>query len=382
MPPTPLANVYVADIVGTQGGAHGKGYGTNAVFNVSTTGSPSITCVTGSPTPTHVPLPEHSPKPSPSPALGCSGALFAEPRSLALDAHGNLYVADSGPTGSEPTPLPPYSGPGIYEIPKGTGTPKALVPSSINDMGLVPTGVAVDNAVKPNIYISGVASGVAAGVYEYSPSTKTLTTIATESGTPGDVAVDPTCASQCTVYMADYGNGRVYQFTPPSPAPSTAPSSTPAPAATWTAKEYKTGLNDPYGIAVHQGKVYISQIAISAVEVIHFKSGTLTCVTGQTPVPVPSADGSACPAENVHKPHGIAVDANGNVYIADSNHGAIKIVFAGGSQAYCLTPTSYPTKCNGNHFTAGGAGFFHPNAVVPYSPLPTPAPSQAPKRIR
>jgi len=396
--PNVLAKVYVADIVGTQGGAHGKPFGTNAVFkvgpNVSVTKPVWLACVTGTPThqPVQTPTPgtmyrprvkaTSSPVPTPSPARGCSGTLFAEPRGLARDANGNLYVADSGAVNGEPVPPLPYAGPGIYEVPAGPSpTPTLLIQQQIT--GLVPTGVAVDGATPPNLYFTAVAAGVTIGVYEYSLGSKTLTTIATESsGTPGHVAVDRACTSQCTVYVANYGNGTVYKFTPPtaapSPMPSSSPTPSPGPTPTWKQTVYRSGLNDPYGIAVHNGNVYVSLVADSAVVLMPPHGKPMTCVTGGTPKPSASGDKSTCPAETVHKQHGIAVDANGNVFIADSNHGAIKLVQ--GSTVYCIAPASPPKdwNCDGNHFTGGGAGFFHPNAVVPYRPYPVPSPTSSP----
>jgi hypothetical protein len=82
---------------------------------------------------------------------------------------------------------------------------------------------------------------------------------------------------------------------------------TPAQAAGYTVKTLVTGLSNPSGVAVDAGgNVYIADTNNNAVK--KYDGTTLTTLV----------------SSGLRNPHGVAVDAGGNVYIADTNNNAVK----------------------------------------------------------
>jgi sugar lactone lactonase YvrE len=105
-----------------------------------------------------------------------------------------------------------------------------------------------------------------------------------------------------------------------------------------------TGIWNPYGVAVDDaGNVYYADTQNNAVRMVTRSSGVITTIAGLgADQPGYSGDGSAANAARLSAPTGVAVDANGNIYIADGgNHrvrkvsnGIITLVGGTGAQGY------------------------------------------------
>jgi sugar lactone lactonase YvrE/ribosomal protein L24E len=223
-----------------------------------------------------------------------SSAVFNQPHGVAVDSKGNVYIADSGNHR-----LRRVDGSGTITTVAGTGDPKA--PACPDK---APTCPAAGSGLK-------------------FPKSMFMT--------PGD-----------QLYLADSGNNMIRKLDL-----TANPVTISIVAGTTQARKYggdggratEAQLNTPEGVAVDaNGNVYIADKDNNLVRKID-TGGTITTIAGdaaaakaaadaQQPVPPSDSSGDGGPAGAAHldSPRGIAVDALGNVYIAqeakDPNAGA------------------------------------------------------------
>ncbi len=204
------------------------------------------------------------------------------PTALALDAAGNLFVADTGNSRVLRFPQPfaqPSAGNQAADLVIGQANFNSVVSSATNRTMQSPTGVAIlsdgsllasDAALNRVLYfqkplVSGMVANKVLGQADFnSPSTNSGgTTVfnASRFSSPRQVAVDP----QDRVYVCDTGNSRIAIFdtignlSPTLPAP---------------AVSLNTGLNQPIGIVIgaantpNAGQLWVSDYAANAV--LHF----------------------------------------------------------------------------------------------------------------
>jgi len=204
-----------------------------------------------------------------SPSVLASG--LSTPLGVAVDATGNVYLADAGTRN-------------ISKIPTAGGAP------IVEGSGFtVPYGVAVD--ILGNIYMTdNSANNVKKIPYNGGPPI----IIGAGFNGPNGVAVD----ASGNVYIGDAGSGTVKKI----------------PAAGGAVITIASGFNYPAGVAVDStGNVYVADQLNSAIKMIPAGGGA----------PVTLGSG-------FHQPTGVAVDAAGNVFVADQLNNAIKEIPAGG----------------------------------------------------
>ena len=151
-----------------------------------------------------------------------------------------------------------------------------------------------------------------------------------ELNQPKSVAVD----AAGNVYIADAGNGVIEKVTPDGDLSviagggATLPSTPPGPATS-------AALSFPSGVAVDTaGNVYIADTGNNFVEVVDFVSGHISLLAGgggTTPQASQASndwDGHFGLGTNIalNGPRGVAVDASGIVYIADTGNNVIERV--------------------------------------------------------
>ena len=191
------------------------------------------------------------------------------PYSVAIDASGNLYIADTGHNA-------------IQEWIAATQQMTPLVTSGLN----APHGVAVDG--QGNVFIADSYNNA---IKEWSPATQQVTTLVSSGlNFPLGVAVD----AQDNVYIADFGNNAIKQWNPSAQLMTTLVAS---------------GLNNPTGVAVDAlSNVYIADFRHNAIEQWNPANQQFTTLWTQ----------------GLSFPNAVTLDAQGNVYLIDGNNNAFK----------------------------------------------------------
>ncbi|MGT2428300.1 NHL repeat-containing protein [Cupriavidus basilensis] len=246
-----------------------------------------------------------------------SAASFNTPVGVAVDGNGNVYVAETvgnvvrkiSPAGVVTT----LAGSSASGYADGTGAA-----ASFN----IPAGLAVD--ANGNLYVADSRNHT---IRKISPA-GVVTTLAgsTTSGSadgtgsaasfknPGAVALD----AAGNVYVADMGNHMIRKITPAGAVTTLAGS---------TASGYVDGtgsaasFNGPYGIAVDAiGHVYVADTFNNAIRRIS-PAGVVITLAGSLTSGQADGTGSAASFKN---PTGVAVDAGGSVYVSDANNNLIR----------------------------------------------------------
>jgi len=280
-------------------------------------------------------------------------ASFNDPRGVALDANGNVYVADRAnhrirkisPAGAVTT----LAGSGIATYTAGNGITASFA---------YPEGITVD--ATGYIYVADLNNN---RIRKISP-TGVVTTFA-GSGTPSDVNGTGTAASfdgpkgvtvdaVGNLYVVGQLNNRIRKISPAAVVTNFAGSGNPAFA---DGIGLAASFYNPYGLAVDgTGNIYVADAGNNRIRKIN-AIGAVTTLAGSGTATY--ADGTGM-AVSFNEPTGVAVDGTGNVYVADKwNHRIRKI-----------SPSGVVTTLagSGTRSYADGAGtaasFNGPSAVI------------------
>ncbi len=264
-----------------------------------------------------------------------TSASLNEPAGVAVDPAGNLYIADHGndrirkvsPDGIITT----MAGNGGFRF-RGDGGPATS--ASLNE----PAGVAVDPA--GNLYIAdqfndrvrkvspgGIITTVAGGgsplfpdIGDGGPATSASLNEA------AGVAVDPAG----NLYIADQFNDRVRKVSLGGVITAVAGGGSPLfPDIGDGGPATSASLNRPAGVAVDAaGNLYIADTFNDRIRKVSL-DGTITTVAGNGDLGF-SGDGGPAVNASLARPTGVAVDAAGNLYIADQLNHRIRKVDTGG----------------------------------------------------
>jgi len=245
-----------------------------------------------------------------------AGASFSAPTGVAVDKVGNVYVADTGNHR-------------IRKItPGGTVTTLAgsvsgyLDGNDISARFREPRGVAVDS--NGNVYVADTLNNM---IRKVTPGGVVSTFAgdgnfdsdngagATASfGGPYGVAVD----SAGNVYVGDASNHRIRKITPAAVVSTLAGSTSGFADGIGAAAQF---LN-PRGVAVDAlGNVYVADFANNRIRKIS-AAGAVTTLAGST---YGYADGVGAAAQ-FGQPLGVAVDASGIVYVAEAGNHRIRLI--------------------------------------------------------
>jgi sugar lactone lactonase YvrE len=291
-----------------------------------------------------------------------TAAAFNYPQGVAVDASGNVYVADQGNNQIRK----------ITSAGKVTTLAGTLVAGSTNATAIGvsalfsgPTGVAVDAA--GNVYVADFGNNQ---IREINVTTGATTTLAggSKSGSangtgtaalfngPAGVAVDATG----NVYVADFNNNLIRKIAPGGIVTTLAGSSAGKANGTGTAATF----NGPRGVAVDAaGNVYVADANNNLIREIT-PAGVVTTLAGTGAAGNTSG---AAAASTFHYPSGVTVDAAGNVYVADAVNNLIREISNGtvtsvaGSGYLSITgpfnaPVSVTVDANGVLYVANDYG--------------------------
>jgi uncharacterized protein (TIGR03437 family) len=303
---------------------------------------------------------------------------------LAMDKQGNLYIYEN-----QMSKVRKVNAAGIISTIAGNGTPGyAGDGGPATSAELFPTGsvmgLAVDSAgnvyisdgynnavrkVDTNGNISTVAGNGTAGFSgDGGPATKAQLYF------PAGIALD----GAGNLYIADTSNNRVRKVSPSGMITTFAGNGNVVYSGD-NVQAATTAVNRPEGVTVDaQGNVYIAETSDSRVRKVD-TSGNITTVAGQTKKTGGfSGDGGPATAATLSGPRGLAVDAFGNLYIADNGNSRIRKVNAAGiiqtyagisggastpigdggpaTSAFLGTPADVVVDAGGNLYISASAG--------------------------
>jgi sugar lactone lactonase YvrE len=182
-----------------------------------------------------------------------------------------------------------------------------------------PYGVSVDSA--GNVYIADWASG---NILKVSPG-GVMTTVWNNINFPEDVAVD----SSGNLYIADSRDNRVLKVNP-STGSMVNVAGTGKPGYDGEGSANSVKLNNPAGVVLDSGgNVYIADQSNHRVRKVT-PDGTISTVAG-TGIAGFSGDGGPAVNAQINNPVHIAVDSAGNLYITDYYNNRIRKVSANGT---------------------------------------------------
>jgi PKD repeat protein len=314
-----------------------------------------------------------------------AAAQFANPYNVAVGSNGNVYVADTfnstirmvTPTGVVTTLAGLAGSPGSAD---GTGSAARFYE---------PFGVAVDT--NGNLYVADTVNQTIRKV----TATGVVTTLAGSPGMGGSANGtgraarfnDPegvAVAMNGDIYVSEYDGHTIRKVTPAGVVTTLAGLAGSIGSANGTGSAAR--FNQPLGVAVDtNGNLYVADSGNNTIRKVT-PAGVVTTLAGLAGTGG-SADGTGS-AARFNQPFGVAVDTNGNVYVADTSNFTIrKVTPAGvvttlaglagaggsangtGSAALFFYPDGVAVDTNGNLYVADGAndeirkGFFTPFVV-------------------
>jgi uncharacterized protein (TIGR03437 family) len=213
---------------------------------------------------------------------------------------------------------------------------------AINSELASPCGVAVDSA--GNVYIADTNNNA---IRKVATGTGIITTVAGTAGAsgyggdgsgalsaalfkPSSVVFD----SAGNMYIADSGNNVIRKVTASTGIISTYAGDFNTSGYTGDggpATKVGVGLNNPVAVALDvAGNLYIADSENDAIRKVTATSGIITTIAGNG-TPGFSGDGGRAVFAQLSHPRGVAVDAAGNVYIADTFNSRIRVVAPNGT---------------------------------------------------
>jgi sugar lactone lactonase YvrE len=279
-----------------------------------------------------------------------SSAGFYDPEDLTVDASGNIYVADTynnqirkiTPDGLVSTPLFTFE-PGNTINENAFIEPFSLVMDASGNLLIAVSGGSTISKVSPNGLISTVAGSSTGGITNGQGTAATF-------NIPEGIAVD----ASGTIYVADTYNNAIRKITPTGLVSTFAGSGT---TGSGDGQGTDASFNHPTGIVLDaSGNVYIGDTENNEIRKIT-PGGLVSTFAGATATG--DIDGQGTTAR-FNWPQGLAIDDSGNVYVADALNNKIRKITPGG-----LVCTLAGSSAQGSTDGIGSqASFYWPNGIA------------------
>jgi sugar lactone lactonase YvrE len=285
-----------------------------------------------------------------------TAAELYKPWGVAVDAAGNLYIADELNsrirkvtvagiiTTIAGTGTAGYSGDGGQATAAQLHQSNGVAVDAFGNLYLADEGNQCIRKVNTAGIISTIAGGIGTGGYSGDGGAAT----AAELHQPSGVAVD----AAGNMYIADELNSRIRKVNTAGIISTVAGNGTggySGDGGAATAAE----LYYPTGVALDgSGNMYIVDYFNMRIRKVN-TAGIIGTIAG-TGTAGYSGDGGVATAAELYYPYGVAIDASGNLYIADEQNNRIRMVSAGQTTAIPILNTQYsifqiyPNPNNGN----------------------------------
>ena len=257
-----------------------------------------------------------------------TGALanFTHPYGMAIDASGNIYVADA-----DNNAIRKVTSAGVVTTLAGSGSIGAVNGTGTSASFDHPTGVCLDGA--GNLYVADDYNNMIRKIVISTAAVTTLagsTTAGSGDGTgvgatfhnPTGIAYD----GSANLYVADFTNNEIRKIVISTGVVTTFAGSTTSGSTNGngTAARFKT----PFGIAYDGGgNLYVADYGNNMIRKIVISTTAVTTLAGSTTAG--SADGTGS-AAGFNFPQGVAVYGSGNIYVADASNNKIRMITTSG----------------------------------------------------
>jgi streptogramin lyase len=243
---------------------------------------------------------------------------FNSPSGITIDTGGNLYVADYGNNLIRKiTPA------GAVSTFAGSGNQGRIDATGVLASFSKPTGIAADNA--GNLFVADAGNNkirkiTHAGVVSTFAGIDTTGAVNGPGNTasfydPLSVAVDVAG----NVYVADAGNNLIRKITPAGIVSTLAANDTTGGAP---------GMNNPTGVAINAtGNVFVANYLNNNILLVS-PAGTISLFAGTG---LTGADNGPAASATFYLPNNVALDAAGNVYVADGVNNLIRKIATDGT---------------------------------------------------
>jgi uncharacterized repeat protein (TIGR01451 family) len=258
-----------------------------------------------------------------------TGAKLYDPAGVAVDGSGNVYIADSGNArirrvnagGTIATYVGGATNDGALGVFGLLNQPSGVVRDNSGNTYIADSNNNRIRKVTSNGAISTVAgTGAAGSAGDGSPAT------AAQLYTPQGLALD----SSGNLYIADSNNHRVRKVDSSGNITTVAGNGLCCSSTGDGGPATGAGIGTPYALAIDSsGDLYISDVSNNIVRQVG-AAGNIMTVAGTGSAGY-SGDGAAATAAKLYGPYGLALDSSGNLYIADRNNFRVRMVSSSGT---------------------------------------------------
>jgi sugar lactone lactonase YvrE len=268
-----------------------------------------------------------------SPWAGGAGSGLSEPAGIAFDRNGNLYVANNGnATVNKITPdgnMTTLAGTGECHVngvdPENPDckTDGYQDGNCANATFGYPQGIAVDQ--DDNVFVADIGNNVIRKI-TISTTACTVNKAASDFVNPWGVKFD----DSGNMYVADTGNNRICRVTANGMCMPIAGTAGTVGFDNTTLTTQHATFNKPVDMVTDtQGNMYVADYNNNAIRKISLESGEVSTCAGSGPNTPGLVDRNG-PIAAFNAPEAVAIDACGNLYVADSHNNAVRKVSPAG----------------------------------------------------